>query len=197
MRNKIFYRLLIWFLLIIVLTFITFLNYRIIIVNTITKDIEREKQIANEYDGKNGKLQDIIDEIEEYNERVYEDSKYDMMIPDYYDEREIILFYVDRPILISNAELLSVSLTNESMPTNINWSSNLNKKDVKAVKVSVSFHVLDEENITTYIEELQTSVRCIYISNIDFILPGEFLPDDPNIKVQMEYYLFYKDNKTT
>jgi len=196
LSKKYLYRGLVWSLLIIILTFVTYNNYHLFITNSVEKKIEQEEAIAKQYEGKYGNYQLILNRINNYNNKIYDDNKYSKLIPDYHDEQDVLLNYVERPILIAEAELLSVSLT-EGMPKNIVWSTNANTKDIKGIKVSVSFNVTDAESINTFINELQTSVRTIYFGDIKFTLPGENAPDDYIIKVTFNYYLFYRDVKTT
>ncbi|QVK19188.1 hypothetical protein KHQ81_05670 [Mycoplasmatota bacterium] len=196
MNKKFIYRVLTWTVLVVVLTFVTIYNYRIFVTNSVKKDIEKQEAINKEYEGKYGHIQSVINKIDQYNDKVYDDNKYADLIPDYYDSKEILSKYVNRPILLSNAELLSVSLS-EAMPANIKWSNNSNTKDIKGIKVSVTFDI-EINNLDVFINELQTSLRCIYFGDIKYTLSGENAPDNEKIKVNMIYFLFYRDvEKTT
>lgn len=195
MSKKYVYRALVWSLLVIVLIFVTINNYRMFVSNGVKKDIEKEEAIGKEYEGNYGHIQLIINRINNYNDKVYDNNNYANLIPDYYNSKEILSNYVNRPILLSNAELLSVSL-DEAMPVNIKWSSNVNTKDIKGIQVSVTFDI-NVDNLDVFINELQTSIRCIYFGDFKFTLSGENAPENENIKVNMVYYLFYRDVEET
>ncbi len=193
MKNKYLQRFLVWTLLIVVLSLVTYNNYRIFIVNGIKQEIEEEKKLGKEYDGNNGKIQIVLKQIENYNKNVYDDNKFSLFIPDGYDNRDITLNYVQRPLLNSGGELTSSISITEEMPE-INWSSSSNKKDIKGIKISIMFNI-DINNLDLYLAELQNSVRLIYIDDFKYTLPSD--NDQSIIKVNMSYYLFYRDTKTT
>ncbi len=196
MNRKYFYRALVWILLIVGLTLVTFFNYRMFITNSVKKDIAREETVAQQYDGTTGQIQMLITKINNYNNKVYDDNTYTQMIPLGYDDKEIILDYVERPILLSNASLISIGLKDNTMPTNIKWSSTGSAKDIKGVQITVSFKIADISDLTKYIDELQTSVRCVYFGDLSYTLPANDAQDS-SVTIKMIYYVFYNDTETT
>jgi len=189
MSKKVIARTLIWLILTLGLTVITFFNYKIFIVDSVKQDIEVEEQNRVSL---NRELKQIERDIEEYNKKIYEDNRYLLFIPEELNKSEIILDYVNAPLLKAGASLSSSISITEEMPNNITWSKNLNKNNIKGIKVSIVFDI-PINKLFTYFEELQSTVRCIYIGDFKYTIP-----DNPtyDIKVTMSYYLFYKEQTT-
>lgn len=189
MNKKYVTRVLVWFLLVLVLSVITYYN-RVLFINplnqTITNLEQKEKtQLAT--------LEDINDKIDEYNLKVYDDNTIKQMIPEDYNENEALKFFVYRPINLSEAKLLSVD-TEDKMPENINWSNSKSDDGVMAKKIMITFEIQDLSKLSKFIDELAESVRFVYFGNINFTLPGEKGYDSSEtkpIKITMDYYLFY------
>lgn len=189
MNKKYVTRVLVWFLLVLVLSVITYYN-RVLFINplnqTITNLEQKEKtQLAT--------LEDINDKIDEYNLKVYDDNTIKQMIPEDYNENEALKFFVYRPINLSEAKLLSVD-TEDKMPENINWSNSKSDDGVMARKIMITFEIQDLSKLSKFIDELAESVRFVYFGNINFTLPGEKGYDSSEtkpIKITMDYYLFY------
>lgn len=196
MSKKYINRALTWSLLVIALIFVTIYMHRIFITNGVLKEIEEEKINAQSYDGNIGKIAMMQNRLNNYNSRIYDDNKFAQMIPDGYNDNEIIINYVNRPVLLSGANLLDVKLAQE-MPAGIEWTNKSSIKDIKAVKVTVNFEIDDIDALEDYIAQLESSIRLIYFGDIKFNLPGENSPENMTLKVQMNYYLFYKEIKTT
>jgi len=188
MMNKNLYRSLVWTVLVVILSFATYYIYKSTITNSIKLQIEQEKAALEEYTGGVGKIDLINLNIARYRRYVIEDNKYSYYIPDGLNLQEILMHYVERPILLSDAELITVADSTD-VPKSIDLAG---YPDVKAVKLSVNFYVDDLSELYKYIEELQNSVRLIYIGSIRYVLPA---PGSTNtkIRVTMEYYLFYRN----
>lgn len=188
MMNKNLYRSLVWTVLVVILSFATYYIYKSTITNSIKLQIEQEKVALEEYTGGVGKIDLINLNIARYRRYVIEDNKYSYYIPDGLNLQEILMHYVERPILLSDAELITVADSTD-VPKSIDLAG---YPDVKAVKLSVNFYVDDLSELYKYIEELQNSVRLIYIGSIRYVLPA---PGSTNtkIRVTMEYYLFYRN----
>lgn len=188
MMNKNLYRSLVWTVLVVILSFATYYIYKSTITNSIKLRIEQEKAALEEYTGGVGKIDLINLNIARYRRYVIEDNKYSYYIPDGLNLQEILMHYVERPILLSDAELITVADSTD-VPKSIDLAG---YPDVKAVKLSVNFYVDDLSELYKYIEELQNSVRLIYIGSIRYVLPA---PGSTNtkIRVTMEYYLFYRN----
>lgn len=188
MMNKNLYRSLVWTVLVVILSFATYYIYKSTITNSIKLQIEQEKAALEEYTGGVGKIDLINLNIARYRQYVIEDNKYSYYIPDGLNLQEILMHYVERPILLSDAELITVADSTD-VPKSIDLAG---YPDVKAVKLSVNFYVDDLSELYKYIEELQNSVRLIYIGSIRYVLPA---PGSTNtkIRVTMEYYLFYRN----
>ncbi|NLC94329.1 MAG: hypothetical protein GX676_01405 [Bacilli bacterium] len=186
--NKNLYRSLVWTVLVVILSFATYYIYKSTITNSIKLQIEQEKAALEEYTGGVGKIDLINLNIARYRRYVIEDNKYSYYIPDGLNLQEILMHYVERPILLSDAELITVADSTD-VPKSIDLAG---YPDVKAVKLSVNFYVDDLSELYKYIEELQNSVRLIYIGSIRYVLPA---PGSTNtkIRVTMEYYLFYRN----
>lgn len=188
MMNKNLYRSLVWTVLVVILSFATYYIYKSTITNSIKLQIEQEKAALEEYTGGVGKIDLINLNIARYRRYVIEDNKYSYYIPDGLNLQEILMHYVERPILLSDAELITVADSTD-VPKSIDLAG---YPDVKAVKLTVNFYVDDLSELYKYIEELQNSVRLIYIGSIRYVLPA---PGSTNtkIRVTMEYYLFYRN----
>ncbi len=188
MMNKNLYRSLVWTVLVVILSFATYYIYKSTITNSIKLQIEQEKAALEEYTGGVGKIDLINLNIARYRRYVIEDNKYSYYIPDGLNLQEILMHYVERPILLSDAELITVADSTD-VPKSIDLAG---YPDVKAVKLNVNFYVDDLSELYKYIEELQNSVRLIYIGSIRYVLPA---PGSTNtkIRVTMEYYLFYRN----
>lgn len=188
MMNKNLYRSLVWTVLVVILSFATYYIYKSTITNSIKLRIEQEKAALEEYTGGVGKIDLINLNIARYRRYVIEDNKYSYYIPDGLNLQEILMHYVERPILLSDAELITVADSTD-VPKSIDLAG---YPDVKAVKLTVNFYVDDLSELYKYIEELQNSVRLIYIGSIRYVLPA---PGSTNtkIRVTMEYYLFYRN----
>lgn len=184
MKNRYLLRLIIWLVLIIGLSVITYINYQIFVVDSVKKDIVLAEK---ERDELNRELKLIEQKITEYNQKVYEESRYLLFIPDGFDNKEI-LNYVQQPLLKAEGKLISQITLTEEMPTNIKWSKTANHKDIKAIKVSIVFDI-STDKLTTYISELQATVRCIYFGDFRYTIPENY---NAKLRVNMSYYLFYK-----
>lgn len=185
--SKNIYRSFVWTLLIVVLSFATYYIYKSVITNSIKLQIEQERAALEEYTGGLGKIDLINLNISRLNRYVIEDNKYSHYIPDGLNRQEILLNYVERPILLSDAELISFS-DSIDLPKSLNLSS---FEDIKAVKISINFYVDDLEELNTFLAQLQGSVRLIYIGSIRYTLPTG--GSNNKIRVTMEYYLFYRN----
>lgn len=186
MNKKNIVRVLIWLILIVGLSFITYFNYQIFIVDSVKQDIKIEKEKTLEL---NQELITIKRKISEFNQKNYEDNRYLLFIPEGVNKSELILNYVNAPLEKVGAKISSTITITEEMPSNINWTNNLNKKNIKAIKVSIVVDI-PIEKLKIYFNELQSSVRCIYFGDFKYTVP-----DNPysNIKVNMSYYLFYQE----
>ncbi len=188
MSKKYVIRLLIWFLLVVILSIFTYYN-KVLFINPLNQsitDLEQKEKIQL------STLEDINNKIFEYNLKLYDDNTIKQMIPDEYDENETLQFFVYRPINLAEAKLLGIN-TEDVMPENINWSNSKSDDGVMAKKIMITFEIQDMSNLSTFIDELAESVRCVYFGNINFTLPGEkgLISTETKIKITMDYYLFY------
>lgn len=184
MSKKLLSRVLVWSLLIIGLTLVTFYSHTIFVKSLEDKIVELKRI---EQSTKSDIL--ILNaQIERYNDSLYDNNKLLLMIPDEESNNNIQQKYILRPLNVADASMISFSIS-DTTPKNLNLSS-----DVRAKKVLLKFEVDDVDQLYSFINELYDSIRCVYFGNINYKLPGEkelLSGNTKKIVVQIEYFLFY------
>ena len=193
MNKRNLLRAIIWLVLIAGLSVITYYNNKLFITNSVKKDIsaQEQKKIELEQD-----IKIIENKIKDYNEFMFEDNRYLSFIPNGYDSQDVLLNYVITPLKRAEAKLLSPISIIDEMPSNIDWSRNINRYKLQSKKISISFNIAAKD-LDNYFNILQSSVRCIYIGDFHLTHITSSYPDGEGVldyKVDIDYYIFYHDN---